>query len=101
MKGILSFFTPNYFTIFSIYPQQLHWDKIIIDIPNRSFSADLTDEELEERRTKMDELGPQAWTPRGRNRVVSAALRAYAALTTSAARGASRDVSQVERFRGN
>ena len=76
-------------------------DIIIIDIPNRSFSADLTDEELEERRTKMDELGPQAWTPRGRNRVVSAALRAYAALTTSAARGASRDVSQVERFRGN
>ena len=76
-------------------------DIIIIDIPNRSFSADLTDEELEERRTKMDELGPQAWTPRGRNRVVSAALRAYAALTTSASRGASRDVSQVERFKGN
>jgi dihydroxy-acid dehydratase len=73
-------------------------DLIIIDIPNRSFAADVTDEEMDERRTKMEALGPQAWKPRGRNRVVSAALRAYAALTTSAARGASRDVSQAERF---
>jgi len=72
-------------------------DIIQIDIPARGFSVDLTDEELAERREKMEALGPQAWTPRGRNRVVSGALRAYAALTTSAARGAVRDVSQTER----
>jgi dihydroxy-acid dehydratase len=72
-------------------------DIILIDIPERNFNVDLTDEELEERRVEMENRGPQAWRPIGRNRVVSAALRAYAALTTSAARGAVRDVSQVER----
>jgi len=71
-------------------------DIILIDIPARSFDADISDEEFEERRVKMEERGPQAWRPIGRNRVVSAALRAYAALTTNAARGAVRDVGQVE-----
>jgi dihydroxy-acid dehydratase len=41
--------------------------------------------------------GGDAWKPRARKRAVSAALRAYAALTTSAANGAVRDVSQLER----
>ena len=72
-------------------------DIIMIDIPGRNFNVDLTDEELAARRVEMDARGPQAWRPIGRNRVVSAALRAYAALTTSAARGAVRDVGQVER----
>jgi dihydroxy-acid dehydratase len=45
----------------------------------------------------MEEKGAKAWQPESRNRIVSAALRAYAAMTTSAARGAVRDVSQVER----
>jgi dihydroxy-acid dehydratase len=40
-----------------------------------------------------------AWQPASRERVVSAALQAYAALTTSADRGAVRDVSQVARRR--
>ena len=40
--------------------------------------------------------GPDAWKP-NRDRTVSAALRAYAAMTTSAAKGAIRDVSQIER----
>ena len=45
----------------------------------------------------MTAKGAKAWKPLDRDRPVSAALRAYAALTTSAARGAVRDVSQVER----
>jgi dihydroxy-acid dehydratase len=45
----------------------------------------------------MEARGAQAWKPVGRDRSVSPALRAYAAMTTSAAYGAVRDVSQVER----
>jgi dihydroxy-acid dehydratase len=45
----------------------------------------------------MDAKGAAAWKPVDRKRVVSPALRAYAALTTNAARGAVRDVSQVEK----
>jgi dihydroxy-acid dehydratase len=41
--------------------------------------------------------GADAWKPLNRDRVVSAALRAYAAMTTSADTGAVRDVSQIER----
>ena len=49
------------------------------------------------RRDAMDAKGKDAWKPAApRTRVVTQALRAYAALTTSAARGAVRDVSQVE-----
>lgn len=71
-------------------------DPIAIDIPNRSINLEVTDEVLEQRRAAMNALGVHAWTPKGRNRGVSPALRAYAALTTSAARGAVRDVTQVE-----
>lgn len=70
-------------------------DRIRIDIPNRSVNVLLSDEELAERRKKMEALGRDAYTPRTRRRHVSAALQAYAALTTSAARGAVRDVTQV------
>jgi len=69
-------------------------DLIEIDIPNRVLRAALTDDELAARRRRMDESGVNAWRP-NRNRVVSSALRAYAALTTSAAKGAVRDVTQV------
>jgi dihydroxy-acid dehydratase len=41
--------------------------------------------------------GSAAWKPVDRQRSVSAALRAYAAMTTSASRGAVRDVSQLEK----
>jgi len=41
-------------------------------------------------------LAGEAWKPVDRKRTVSVALRAYAAMTTSAAKGAIRDVSQVE-----
>ena len=42
----------------------------------------------------MEAKGDQAWKPGHRERKVSAALKAYAAFTTSAARGAVRDVDQ-------
>ena len=45
----------------------------------------------------MEDLGPDAWQPLGRERVVSQALQAYAALTTSADRGAVRDLAQLRR----
>jgi dihydroxy-acid dehydratase len=71
-------------------------DTIDIDIPNRNISVRVTDEVLAQRREAMLAKGAAAWKPANRVRPVSAALRAYAALTTSAARGAVRDVSQVE-----
>lgn len=71
-------------------------DMIRIDIPNRSINVLVSDEELAARRKQMEAKGAAAYKPRNRQRPVSAALRAYAALTTSAARGAVRDISQVE-----
>jgi dihydroxy-acid dehydratase len=72
-------------------------DTIEIDIPKRSIRVSVSDDELARRRTAMEARGKEAWKPVGRDRLVSPALRAYAAMTTSAAFGAVRDVSQVER----
>lgn len=72
-------------------------DRIVIDIPNRKINVDLTDEELAHRRAKMEARGENAWKPVARERTVSLALQAYAALTTSAAKGAVRDVEQLKR----
>ena len=72
-------------------------DTIDIDIPNRTIRLAISDEALAARRVAMDAKGTDAWTPVGRQRVVSQALKAYAALTTSAARGAVRDVSQLDK----
>ncbi len=72
-------------------------DTILIDIPNRSINVQVSDDVLAERQAAMDAKGKDAWRPvKPRPRKVSTALRAYAALTTSADRGAVRDVSQVE-----
>jgi len=71
-------------------------DTIRIDIATRALDLVLPDGELDRRRAAMEARGPEAWKP-VRERVVSHALRAYAAMTTSAARGAVRDVSQVEK----
>ncbi|GBQ68973.1 dihydroxy-acid dehydratase [Ameyamaea chiangmaiensis NBRC 103196] len=71
-------------------------DIIVIDIPNRVLRVDLADADLAARRDRMEQRGDTAWTPE-RDRVVSQALRAYALMTTSASRGAVRDVSQVMR----
>jgi dihydroxy-acid dehydratase len=73
-------------------------DVIEIDIPNRRLSLAVSDETLASRRAAMEAKGKAAWKPaQHRPRKISPALRAYAAMTTSAARGAVRDVSQVER----
>ncbi|MCJ8355591.1 dihydroxy-acid dehydratase, partial [Novacetimonas hansenii] len=71
-------------------------DTIEIDIPNRILRTTVTDAELAARRDRMEERGDRAWQP-DRKRTVSVALQAYSALTTSAARGAVRDVSQLGR----
>jgi len=68
-------------------------DRIRIDIPNRTIDVLLSDEELDNRRAEQDKLG---WKPvEERPRQVSAALRAYAKLATSADKGAVRDLSQL------
>jgi dihydroxy-acid dehydratase len=71
-------------------------DPIVIDIPNRGIRLDVDDATLAHRHEEMVARGKKAWKPFGRKRNVSPALRAYAALTTNASRGAVRDVSQVE-----
>jgi len=73
-------------------------DRIRIDIPNRTIALLVSDETLGRRRAAMEAKGKDAWKPaEARPRKVSAALRAYAAMATSAAKGAVRDVSQIER----
>ena len=72
-------------------------DMIEIDIPNRTINLAISNNEMAKRRQAMDAKGEQAWKPVNRNRVVSKALQAYAAMTTSASRGAVRDVSQLKR----
>jgi dihydroxy-acid dehydratase len=72
-------------------------DTIEIDIPARSIRLAVSDDELARRRRAMEAKGAGAWKPASRERVVSAALQAYAALTTSADTGAVRDVSQLQR----
>ncbi len=72
-------------------------DRIEIDIPARTIRLAVPDEELARRRAAMDAKGHDAWHPGPRARAVSTALRAYAALTTSASRGAVRDVGQLSR----
>ncbi|MEW8658767.1 MAG: dihydroxy-acid dehydratase [Candidatus Thiodiazotropha endolucinida] len=72
-------------------------DIIEIDIPGRSIQVALGDDVLQQRRETMIARGNQAWRPVGRERTVSQALKAYAALTTSAARGAVRDHTQLDK----
>ncbi len=70
-------------------------DRIEIDIPNRTIHLAIGDDELAARRADMQARGAQAWKPIARERYVSQALKAYAAMATSADRGAVRDVSQL------
>src|SRR5471032_2563565 len=72
-------------------------DMIDIDIPARTINLRLAAATLAARRAAMEAKGDAAWLPVNRDRVVSQALRAYAALTTSADRGAVRDLSQLKR----
>jgi dihydroxy-acid dehydratase len=70
-------------------------DRIEIDIPKRLIRVSLSDEEIAKRRKAMQAKGSDAWKPGPRERKVSKALQAYAAMATSAARGAVRDVNQI------
>ena len=66
-------------------------DEISIDIPARSVRLEATAEELAARRVEQDKR-ERPYTPAGRDRYVSAALRAYASMATSASDGAYRRV---------
>ena len=72
-------------------------DSVVIDIPARSIHLDVSAEVLAERRQTMEGRGSAAWKPVKRDRVVSKALQAYAALTTSADKGGVRDLEQLHR----
>ena len=69
-------------------------DEIEIDVATRLIRINVPDEVLAERRAKM-EASENPWQPAHRDRPVSAALRAYAAMATSADRGAVRDLSRL------
>jgi len=71
-------------------------DVIEIDIPARKIGVAISDAELARRRAEENDRSPKGWLPR-RDRKVSAALQAYALMTTSASRGAVRDVTQLKR----
>ncbi|MGB6054527.1 MAG: dihydroxy-acid dehydratase [Burkholderiaceae bacterium] len=72
-------------------------DRIEIDIPARRIHLAVDAETLQKRRAAMEAKGAAAWKPVNRQREVSQALQAYAALATSADRGAVRDISQLKR----
>jgi dihydroxy-acid dehydratase len=71
-------------------------DTIEIDIPNRRIHLAISEQDLAKRRAAMEDRKALAWKPKARKRQVSAALRAYAAMTTSADTGAVRDISQLK-----
>jgi dihydroxy-acid dehydratase len=72
-------------------------DRIEIDIPARTLTLAVDEAALTARKATQLARGREAWTPATRERHVSPALQAYAAMTTSAARGAVRDVGQLKR----
>jgi dihydroxy-acid dehydratase len=71
-------------------------DMIEINIPNRTINVNLSDDELSLRRDAMNAKGENAWKPALRERKISQALKAYALMTTSAAKGAVRDIEQIK-----
>jgi dihydroxy-acid dehydratase len=71
-------------------------DRIEIDIPARTLTLAVDEAALTARKATQLARGREAWTPATRERHVSPALQAYAAMTTSAARGAVRVVGQLK-----
>ncbi|GHT47986.1 dihydroxy-acid dehydratase [Bacteroidia bacterium] len=65
-------------------------DIIEINIPERTINVLISDEELAQRRVEEEKREKEAWTPKGRNRIISKALKAYASLVGSADKGAVR-----------
>ena len=72
-------------------------DIVEIDIPNRSIRLAVAADVIAARKERELARGPEAYRPKARKRKVSSALKAYAAFTTSAAKGAVRDVEQADR----
>ncbi len=74
-------------------------DRVVIDIPNRSIELQVPMTILEQRHAAMTKRWGQVWQPsHSRPRSISGALKAYAALATSASRGAVRDLSKITGF---
>jgi dihydroxy-acid dehydratase len=72
-------------------------DIIEIDIPARTINVVLSEEELASRRAAMEGRGRTAWQPaQARPRQVSAALKVYAKMATSADKGAVRDLTRLD-----
>lgn len=71
-------------------------DQIEIDIPNRTINLMIDDSSLIQRKNKMNAKGKNGWKPKPRERKVSQALKAYSLMTTSADKGAIRDISKLE-----
>lgn len=71
-------------------------DLIEIDIPNRTINLMIDDSSLIQRKNKMNAKGKNGWKPKPRERKVSQALKAYSLMTTSADKGAIRDISKLE-----
>jgi len=69
-------------------------DMVELDIPNRRIHLAVEDAEIARRRDAMMAKGASAWKPAPRKRAVSTALKAYAAMATSAAKGAVRIVPE-------
>ena len=65
-------------------------DMIMIDIPSRTISLDVPEDELKSRRNEMEARGRMAWKPQSRDRKISRALKAYASMVSSADKGAVR-----------
>jgi len=74
-------------------------DEIVIDIPARSLTLNVSDGELAKRRQAMDARADGGWLPADRDRVVSRALQAYGALARSASFGAVRDPEAMRPIR--
>ena len=70
-------------------------DMIKIDIPNREITLSVDDDEINERRNEMETRGNMAYRPQHRTRVVSTALKTYAALASSADKGGVRDLAKL------
>ncbi len=70
-------------------------DEILIDIPKRRIELLVSDEEIKRRRENL--INTNGFKPKNRKREISTALKAYALLTTSAAKGAVRDISKFEK----
>ena len=71
-------------------------DKIYINIPERIIELQVDEKVLKARKEKMLSLGEKAFKPNNRIRKVSKALEAYSLLTTSADKGAVRNLKQIK-----